>query len=72
LLAGFIVERANGQPYEEFLAERIMFPLELTQATVGGVPHAAARGSTRRANRWRPLNWTCCQAPVTSGPPRET
>ena len=44
LLAGFIVERASGQPYEEFLAERIMSPLKLTQTTVGGVPDAAAHG----------------------------
>jgi CubicO group peptidase (beta-lactamase class C family) len=44
LLAGFIVERASGQPYGEFLAERIMPPLELTETTVGGVPDAAARG----------------------------
>ncbi len=44
LLAGFIVGRASGQPYEEFLADQIMSPLELTQTTVGGVPDAAARG----------------------------
>ena len=44
LLAGFIVERASGQPYREFLAERILSPLKLTQTTVGGVPGAAARG----------------------------
>ena len=44
VLAGFIVERASGQPYREFLAERILSPLRLTQTTVGGVPGAAARG----------------------------
>jgi CubicO group peptidase (beta-lactamase class C family) len=44
LLAGFIVERASGQPYREFLAERILSPLQLTQTTVGGAPGAAARG----------------------------
>jgi CubicO group peptidase (beta-lactamase class C family) len=44
LLAGFIVERASGQPYPEFLAERILSPLKLTQTTVGGVPRGAARG----------------------------
>jgi CubicO group peptidase (beta-lactamase class C family) len=44
LLAGFIVERASGQPYPEFLAERILSPLELTQTTVGSAPGAAARG----------------------------
>jgi CubicO group peptidase (beta-lactamase class C family) len=44
LLAGFIVERASGQPYREFLAERILSPLKLTQTTVGGVPGGAARG----------------------------
>ena len=44
VLAGFIVERASGQPYRDFLAERILSPLRLTQATVGGVPGAAARG----------------------------
>lgn len=44
LLAGLIVERASGQPYREFLAERILSPLKLTQTTVGGAPGAAARG----------------------------
>jgi CubicO group peptidase (beta-lactamase class C family) len=44
LLAGVIVERASGQPYREFLAERILSPLKLTQTTVGGAPGAAARG----------------------------
>jgi CubicO group peptidase (beta-lactamase class C family) len=44
LLAGFIVERASGQPYPEFLAERILSPLQLTQTTVGGTPGGAARG----------------------------
>ena len=44
LLAGLIVERASGQPYPEFLAERILSPLKLTATTVGGAPAAAARG----------------------------
>jgi CubicO group peptidase (beta-lactamase class C family) len=44
LLAGRIVERASGQPYPEFLAERILSPLKLTGTTVGGAPGAAARG----------------------------
>ncbi len=44
LLAGLIVERASGQPYREFLTERILSPLKLTQTTVGGAPGGAARG----------------------------
>ena len=44
VLAGFIVERASGQPYRDFLAERILSPLQLAQTTVGGAPGAAARG----------------------------
>jgi CubicO group peptidase (beta-lactamase class C family) len=44
LLAWFIAERASGQPYREFLAERILSPLKLAGTTVGGVPDAAARG----------------------------
>jgi CubicO group peptidase (beta-lactamase class C family) len=44
LLAGLIVERASGQPFREFLAERILSPLKLTHTTVGGVPGGAARG----------------------------
>jgi len=44
LLAGFIVERVSGQPYQDFLAERILAPLQLTQTTVGGTPVGAARG----------------------------
>jgi CubicO group peptidase (beta-lactamase class C family) len=43
LLAGFILEQASGQPYREFLTERILSPLKLTQTTVGGAP-GAARG----------------------------
>jgi CubicO group peptidase (beta-lactamase class C family) len=44
LLAGLIVERASGQPYREFLTERILSPLKLTQTTIGGAPAGAARG----------------------------
>jgi len=44
LLVGLIVERASGQPYREFLAERILSPLQLTQTTVGSAPGGAARG----------------------------
>ena len=44
VLAGLIVERASGQPYREFVAERILSPLKLTQTTMGGIPAAAARG----------------------------
>ena len=44
LLAGLIVERASGQPYPQFLAERSLSPLKLTETTVGGAPGAAARG----------------------------
>lgn len=44
LLAGLIVERASGQPYPEFLAERILSPLKLTETTMGSAPGAAARG----------------------------
>jgi CubicO group peptidase (beta-lactamase class C family) len=44
MLAGLIVERASGQPYPEFLAERILSPLKLTQTTLGGDPAGAARG----------------------------
>jgi CubicO group peptidase (beta-lactamase class C family) len=44
LLVGLIVERASGQPYREFLTERIISPLRLTQTTVGRAPSTAARG----------------------------
>jgi CubicO group peptidase (beta-lactamase class C family) len=44
LLAGLIVERASGQPYREFLAERILSPLQLSETSVGGAPGGAARG----------------------------
>ena len=44
VLAGLIVARASGQPYPEFLGERILSPLKLTATTVGGAPGAAARG----------------------------
>jgi CubicO group peptidase (beta-lactamase class C family) len=38
------VASCRGQPYREFLAERILSPLKLTQTTVGGTPAEAARG----------------------------
>jgi CubicO group peptidase (beta-lactamase class C family) len=44
VLAGLIVARASGQPYPQFLGERILSPLKLTGTTVGGTPGAAARG----------------------------
>jgi CubicO group peptidase (beta-lactamase class C family) len=44
VLAGLIVARASGQPYPEFLGERILSPLKLTGTSVGGAPGAAARG----------------------------
>jgi CubicO group peptidase (beta-lactamase class C family) len=44
VLAGLIVERASGQPYAEFVAERILSPLGLAQTTMGGTPDRAARG----------------------------
>lgn len=44
LLAGLIVERASGRPYQEFITERILSPLRLSQTTVGGAPDGAARG----------------------------
>jgi CubicO group peptidase (beta-lactamase class C family) len=44
LLAGLIAERASGQPYREFLTERILSPLKLTRTTVGRIPDGAARG----------------------------
>ena len=44
LLAGHIVERASGQPYAEFVTERILAPLRLTATTVGGPAALAARG----------------------------
>lgn len=45
LLVGLIVERISGQPYPEFVAERILAPLKLTSTTVGGAPASfAARG----------------------------
>lgn len=44
LLVGLIVERASGQPYPEFVTERILSPLKLTRTTTGPAPDGAARG----------------------------
>jgi len=44
LLAGFIVELASGQPYREFITERILSPLKLTATAAGVAPAGAARG----------------------------
>jgi CubicO group peptidase (beta-lactamase class C family) len=44
LLVGLIVERASGQPYREFITDRILSPLKLTRTTMGPAPDGAARG----------------------------
>ena len=44
VLVGLIVERASGQPYSEFVAERILSPLNLVQTTMGEAPDGAALG----------------------------
>jgi CubicO group peptidase (beta-lactamase class C family) len=44
ILAGHIAERASDQPYPEFLTERILAPLNLTETTAGDAPAGAARG----------------------------
>jgi CubicO group peptidase (beta-lactamase class C family) len=45
VLVGLIVERASGQPYAQFLTERILDPLTLTATSIGGPPpEPAARG----------------------------
>jgi CubicO group peptidase (beta-lactamase class C family) len=45
VLVGLIVERASGQPYAQFLTERILDPLDLTATSIGGPPpEPAARG----------------------------
>ena len=72
LLVGLIVERASGQPYAEFLTERILSPLRLTATTVGGRPPAWPPAATGLASQCRPSTWTRCRAPATSGRPRPT
>jgi CubicO group peptidase (beta-lactamase class C family) len=42
LLIGYILARASGQPYADFITKRILSPLELRSTTVGGVPASAA------------------------------
>ncbi len=72
-LVGLIVERASGQPYAEFLTERILSPLRLTATTVGGHGRPAwPRVATGLASQCRPSTWTRCRAPATSGRPRPT
>jgi CubicO group peptidase (beta-lactamase class C family) len=44
VLAGCIVERASGCPYQDFLAERILSPLQLSHTSLGATPDGAARG----------------------------
>jgi CubicO group peptidase (beta-lactamase class C family) len=44
LLVSSIVARASGQPYRDFVAERVLFPLQLTETTLGRTPEFAARG----------------------------
>jgi CubicO group peptidase (beta-lactamase class C family) len=44
LLVGSIVAQASGQPYRDFVAERLLLPLQLTETTLGHTPEFAARG----------------------------
>ena len=44
MLAAFLVERASGRTYPEFVAERILSPLHMTGTTIGTTPSASARG----------------------------
>jgi CubicO group peptidase (beta-lactamase class C family) len=44
LLAAFIVESASGEPYQRFLAERVLSPLHLAHTTLGAFPDTAAHG----------------------------
>ena len=44
LLVGLIIEKATGKPYRDFLIERILLPLQLTDTTVGATSSRTARG----------------------------
>ena len=44
VLAGSIVERASGRPYQDFVAERILSPLRLSHTSLGATPDGAAHG----------------------------
>jgi len=48
LLVGLIVERASGQPYPDFLTERILSPLGLASTTAGATPAGAAMARGHR------------------------
>jgi CubicO group peptidase (beta-lactamase class C family) len=69
LLAALIVERVSGQPYQEFIAERILSPLQLVETTLSGVPEDAARGYND-GQPVVPFDLDTMAVPATSGPPR--
>jgi CubicO group peptidase (beta-lactamase class C family) len=41
VLAGHVVAQASGRPYAEFLTERVLVPLGLTETSMGGVAQGA-------------------------------
>ena len=45
IVAGLIVEKASGMPYDSFLRTRIIAPLGLRQTTVGTTPLSLPQGS---------------------------
>ena len=75
-LAGYIVERVSGQPYETYLHEHLLQPLGMTRSMVGNrLPDAFAadlsKGYEYENGRYHPLDfeWT---AAVPTAPIRAT
>jgi CubicO group peptidase (beta-lactamase class C family) len=66
LLIGQIVTRASGQLYADFITERILTPLELASATVGGVRTSAAIARGYRDGEPVPP-WELSEMPGTGG-----
>ena len=51
-LAGWLIERLSGRPYEDAMAERLFTPLKMTATTAHQPPEAALVGGRARGYAW--------------------
>jgi CubicO group peptidase (beta-lactamase class C family) len=51
-LAGLVIERLSGQPYAEYLADRLFEPLRMTSTTANQPPDANVVNEVARGYRW--------------------
>src|SRR6185312_16928219 len=76
MLAGYIVERVSGEPFDEYIARHIFQPLGMTHSTFEQPPPSAlakdlSKGYIKaRMTSLCPTSMTRSRLPVRSAPPR--